>query len=104
MRTASAVLAADTTSAPLQSLAQEAGALAACLGWETTRSICSRGKRRRAIRQWRDRVHDLADDPDLVGLEHQRVERRVDRSFERVLDRHQRALRASRPATAITQS
>ena len=43
------------------------------------------------------RVHHLADDPDLVGLEHERIERRVHRSLDRVLDRHDRALRAFRP-------
>ena len=42
-----------------------------------------------------DREHELAGDLDVVGLERERVERRVDRALERVLDRHQRALHAA---------
>ncbi len=39
-----------------------------------------------------DRVDDLAEDRDVLGLHRQRVERGVDRALERVLDRHQGAL------------
>src|SRR5438552_7602986 len=37
-------------------------------------------------------MNHLAGDRHLLGLEDERVERRVDRSLERVLDRHERAL------------
>ena len=36
-----------------------------------------------------DRVHDLAGDRHVVGLEDESVERRAYRAFERVLDRHE---------------
>ena len=39
-----------------------------------------------------DRVNHLAEDRDVLGLHRERVERGVDRTFERVLDRDQRAL------------
>ena len=39
-----------------------------------------------------DRMHDLAEDRDVLGLHRQRIERRVDRAAERVLDRHQGSL------------
>ena len=81
----------------LQSLAQEAGALAACLRvGEDPVDLVQRDLLAgdQAVAHG---VDDLADDPDLVGLEHERVERRVDRSLERVLDRDDRALRACRP-------
>ena len=39
------------------------------------------------------RMDHLADDLDLVGLEHEGIERRVDRSLDGVLDRDYRALR-----------
>jgi hypothetical protein len=40
-------------------------------------------------------VDHLADDPDLVGLEHEGIERCIDRSLDGVLDRDYRAFRGS---------
>ena len=48
-----------------------------------------RGARDQALA---DRVHHLADDRHVLGLHGQRIERGVDRPFQRVLDRHQCAL------------
>ena len=42
-----------------------------------------------------DRVHELAGDLDAAVALRERVERRVDRALERVLDRHERALDAA---------
>ena len=80
-----------------QSLAQEAGALAACLWVGDDPVDLLQGHAPAGDQAVADRVHHLADDPDLVGLEHERVERRVDRSLDGVLDRHQRALARLRP-------
>ena len=95
IRTASAVLCAPTTSAPAQPLAQEPRALGAGLGMGEDALDPLQGKLRPGDQRVRDRVHDLADDLHLIGLEHERVERRVDRALEGVLDRYQRAVAAA---------
>ena len=65
---------------------------AVACGCETTVSISessSGGARDQAVA---DRMDDLAEDRDVLGLHRERVERRVDRALKRVLDRNQRAL------------
>ncbi len=91
-RTASAVEAAATTAASGSASRRKLAHWAVACGCETHRAHLvqlERGGRDQAVMH---RVQPLADDHDVVGGEGERVERRVDRAFERVLDRHQRAI------------
>ena len=92
-RTASAVDGAASTCA--RAAAPRAGSArtgrSAC-GCETTVRTASSSSGAGGEQAEVHGMQQLADDHDVLGLEHERVERRVDRALERVLDRHQRAV------------
>ena len=95
-RTASAVEAARTTAAPGSRRADEARALGAAPAGARRPRRCARAARRsRAIRQWRIGWTTSPMICTSAVAQRERVERRVDRALERVLDRHQRALHAA---------
>ena len=91
-RTASAVEARGDDLRARQLRAQEARALGAGLRVRDDRLDRVEPERAPGEQAEMDRVPQLADDHDVVGLERERVERRVDRALERVLDRHQRTI------------
>ena len=93
-----------STCAPRQPRADEAGALGVGLRvGDDDLDLPTARARSRAIRQWRIGWTTSPTIADVLGLHRERVEGRVDRALERVLDRHQRSLDV--PAwTAITVS
>ena len=77
---------------PRQPRADEPGALGGRLWMRHDRLDLGELERGPGDQAMANRVDDLAEDRDVLGLHRQGVERGVDRPLERVLDRDQRAL------------